>query len=211
MKKKKMWRPIAMGMAATLLVALPVYAEETNPDSTKPTEKVTDTLLPTEPVTRQDSTQDNIKIASAEEVNAYVGQTVTKITIDGDKHGNHDAIMDALKVKPGMEFTKDGIAADLHAIYQLGWFYDIVPEYNQVPEGVQVTYHVMENPVFKTLVVEGNTKVSTDKIKNIIDLPKDKIINLKDVNEKVRKVEAEYSKDGYILARVTDVRVLPSG
>ena len=101
MKKKKMWRPIAMGMAATLLVALPVYAEETNPDSTKPTEKVTDTLLPTEPVTRQDSTQDNIKIASAEEVNAYVGQTVTKITIDGDKHGNHDAIMDALKVKPG--------------------------------------------------------------------------------------------------------------
>ena len=112
MKKKKIWRPIAMGMAATLLVALPVYAEETNPDSTKPTEKVTDTLLPTEPVTRQDSTQDNIKIASAEEVNAYVGQTVTKITIDGDKHGNHDAIMDALKVKPGMEFTKDGIAAD---------------------------------------------------------------------------------------------------
>lgn len=211
MKKKKIWRPIAMGMAATLLVALPVYAEETNPDSAKPTEKVTDTLLPTEPVTRQDSTQDNIKIASAEEVNAYVGQTVTKITIDGDKHGNHDAIMDALKVKPGMEFTKDGIAADLHAIYQLGWFYDIVPEYNQVPEGVQVTYHVMENPVFKTLVVEGNTKVSTDKIKNIIDLPKDKIINLKDVNEKVRKVEAEYSKDGYILARVTDVRVLPSG
>ena len=211
MKKKKIWRPIAMGMAATLLVTLPVYAEETNPDSTKPAEKVTDTLLPTEPATLRDNTQDNIKIASAEEVSAYVGQTVTKITIDGDNHGNHDAIMDVLKVKPGMEFTKDGIAADLHAIYQLGWFYDIVPEYTQVPEGVQVTYHVMENPVFKTLVVEGNTKVSTDKIKNIIDLPKDKIINLKDVNEKVRKVEAEYSKDGYILARVTDVRVLPSG
>lgn len=211
MKKKKIWRPIAMGMAATLLVTMPVYAEETNTDSTKPTEKVTDTLLPTEASALQDGTKDNIKIASAEEVNSYVGQTVTKITIDGDKHGNHDAIMDALKVKPGMEFTKDGIAADLHAIYQLGWFYDIVPEYKQVPEGVQVTYHVMENPVFKTLVVEGNTKVSTDKIKGIIDLPKDKIINLKDVNEKVRKVEAEYSKAGYILARITDVRVLPSG
>ena len=211
MKRKKMWRPIAMGMAATLLVTLPVYAEETNPDSMKPTEKAADTLLPTEAAALKTSTNDNVKIASAEEVNAYVGQTVTKVTVEGDKQGNHDAIMDALKVKPGMEFTKDGIAADLHAIYQLGWFYDIVPEYNQVPEGVQVTYHVMENPVFKTLVVEGNTKVSTDKIKNIIDLTKDKIINLKDVNEKVRKVEAEYSKEGYILARVTDVRVLPSG
>ena len=211
MKKKKMWRPIAMGMAATLLVALPVYAEETNPDSAKATEQITDTMLPTDPAAPQKSNAENIKIASAEEVNSYVGQTVTKITIDGDKHANHDAIMDALKVKPGMEFTKDGIAGDLHAIYQLGWFYDIVPEYKQVPEGVQITYHVMENPVYKTLVVEGNTKVSTDKIKDIIDLPKDKIINLRDVNEKVRKVEAEYSKEGYILARVTDVRVLPSG
>ena len=211
MKKKKMWRPIAMGMAATLLVALPVYAEETNPDSAKATEQITDTMLPTDPAAPEKSNAENIKIASAEEVNSYVGQTVTKITIDGDKHANHDAIMDALKVKPGMEFTKDGIAGDLHAIYQLGWFYDIVPEYKQVPEGVQITYHVMENPVYKTLVVEGNTKVSTDKIKDIIDLPKDKIINLRDVNEKVRKVEAEYSKEGYILARVTDVRVLPSG
>ena len=165
MKKKKMWRPIAMGMAATLLVALPVYAEETNPDSAKATEQITDTMLPTDPAAPQKSNAENIKIASAEEVNSYVGQTVTKITIDGDKHGNHDAIMDALKVKPGMEFTKDGIAGDLHAIYQLGWFYDIVPEYKQVPEGVQITYHVMENPVYKTLVVEGNTKVSTDKIK----------------------------------------------
>ena len=211
MKKKKMWRPIAMGMAATLLVALPVYAEETNPDSAKATEQITDTMLPTDPAAPQKSNAENIKIASAEEVNSYVGQTVTKITIDGDKHANHDAIMDALKVKPGMEFTKDGIAGDLHAIYQLGWFYDIVPEYKQVPEGVQITYHVMENPVYKTLVVEGNNKISTDKIKDIIDLPKDKIINLRDVNEKVRKVEAEYSKEGYILARVTDVRVLPSG
>ncbi len=211
MKKKKIWRPIAMGMAATLLVAMPVHAEETTQDSAKATEQITDTMLPTDPAAPEKSNADNIKIASAEEVNSYVGQTVTKITIDGDKHGNHDAIMDALKVKPGMEFTKDGIAADLHAIYQLGWFYDIVPEYKQVPEGVQVTYHVMENPVYKTLVVEGNNKISTDKIKNIIDLPKDKIINLRDVNEKVRKVEAEYSKEGYILARITDVRVLPSG
>ncbi|MGL5206379.1 MAG: BamA/OMP85 family outer membrane protein [Acidaminococcaceae bacterium] len=211
MRKKKMWRPIAMGMAATLFVALPVYAEETNQDSVNTKEQITDTLLPTDPAASKNGNADNIKIASEEEVNFYVGQTVTKITIEGDKQGNQAAIMDALKVKPGMEFTKDGISADLQTIYQLGWFYDIVPEYKQVPEGVQVTYHVMENPVYKTLVVEGNTKVSTDKIKNIIDLPKDKLINLRDVNEKVRKVEAEYSKEGYILARVTDVRVLPSG
>ena len=207
MKVQKKWRPIAMGMAATLLLALPVYAEEKNPDFDKAVDKTADTVLPTKPA----AANENIKIASEEEINSYIGQPVTKITIIGDSQANHDAIMDVLKVKPGMEFTKEGIAKDLQSIYELGWFYDIIPAYKQVPEGVQVTYHVMENPVFKTLVVEGNTKIGTDKIKSIIDLPENKIINIKDVNEKVRKVEGEYSKAGYILARVTDVRVLPSG
>ena len=207
MKVQKKWRPIAMGMAATLLLALPVYAEEKNPDFDKAVDKTADTVLPTKPA----AANENIKIASEEEINSYIGQPVTKITIIGDSQANHDAVMDVLKVKPGMEFTKEGIAKDLQSIYELGWFYDIIPAYKQVPEGVQVTYHVMENPVFKTLVVEGNTKIGTDKIKSIIDLPENKIINIKDVNEKVRKVEGEYSKAGYILARVTDVRVLPSG
>ena len=207
MKVQKKWRPIAMGMAATLLLALPVYAEEKNPDFDKAADKTADTVLPTKPA----AANENIKIASEEEINSYIGQPVTKITIIGDSQANHDAVMDVLKVKPGMEFTKEGIAKDLQSIYELGWFYDIIPAYKQVPEGVQVTYHVMENPVFKTLVVEGNTKIGTDKIKSIIDLPENKIINIKDVNEKVRKVEGEYSKAGYILARVTDVRVLPSG
>ena len=207
MKVQKRWRPIAMGMAATLLLALPVYAEEKNPDFDKAADKTADTVLPTKPA----AANENIKIASEEEINSYIGQPVTKITIIGDSQANHDAVMDVLKVKPGMEFTKEGIAKDLQSIYELGWFYDIIPAYKQVPEGVQVTYHVMENPVFKTLVVEGNTKIGTDKIKSIIDLPANKIINIKDVNEKVRKVEGEYSKAGYILARVTDVRVLPSG
>ena len=207
MKVQKKWRPIAMGMAATLLLALPVYAEEKNPDFDKAVDKAADTVLPTKPA----AANENIKIASEEEINSYIGQPVTKITIIGDSQANHDAVMDVLKVKPGMEFTKEGIAKDLQSIYELGWFYDIIPAYKQVPEGVQVTYHVMENPVFKTLVVEGNTKIGTDKIKSIIDLPENKIINIKDVNEKVRKVEGEYSKAGYILARVTDVRVLPSG
>ena len=70
MKRKKMRRKIAKRIAATLLVTLPVYAEETNPESMKQTEKAADTLLPTEAAALKTSTNDNVKIASAEEVNA---------------------------------------------------------------------------------------------------------------------------------------------
>ena len=85
------------------------------------------------------------------------------------------------------------------------------PEFTKVPEGVQLTYHVLENPVYKKLEVEGNTKISTSEIEKILDLPKDQIINIKDVNVKVQRLEAEYNKQGYILARVADIRMLPDG
>ena len=49
---------------------------------------------------------------------------------------------------------------------------DLQPEFKHGPEGVQVTYHVMENPIYQQLAVEGNTKISTEKIESLLDLPK---------------------------------------
>lgn len=141
----------------------------------------------------------------------YIGQLVTKISVTGNKVTKAEDIEAVITTKPGTELTQEGIAKDLHAIYGLGWYYDLQPEFVKVPEGVQLVYHVLENPVYKQLEVEGNTKISTSEIEKILDLPKDKIINIKDVNVKVQRLEAEYNKQGYILARVADIRMLPDG
>lgn len=141
----------------------------------------------------------------------YIGQLVTKISVTGNKVTKAEDIEAVITTKPGTELTQEGIAKDLHAIYGLGWYYDLQPEFVKVPEGVQLVYHVLENPVYKQLEVEGNTKISTSEIEKILDLPKDQIINIKDVNVKVQRLEAEYNKQGYILARVADIRMLPDG
>lgn len=141
----------------------------------------------------------------------YIGQRVTKISVKGNKITKAEDIEAVVTTKPGMELTQEGLARDLHAIYGLGWYYDLQPEFTKVPEGVQLTYHVLENPVYEKLEVEGNTKISTSEIEKILDLPKNKIINIKDVNVKVQRLEAEYNKQGYILARVADIRMLPDG
>lgn len=141
----------------------------------------------------------------------YFGQTVTKITVDGNNVTPSEGIIDVLKTKPGMTLTSEGLGKDLYAIYNMGWFYDLEPEFKQVPEGVQVVYHVMENPIYQQLEVEGNTKIYTAKIESILDLTKNQLINIKDVNAKVQRLEAEYNKEGYILARVADIRMQPDG
>ena len=141
----------------------------------------------------------------------YIGQLITKISVTGNKVTKAEDIEAVITTKPGMELTQEGLAKDLHAIYGLGWYYDLQPEFIKVPEGVQLVYHVLENPVYKQLEVEGNTKISDSEIEKILDLPKDEIINIKDVNIKVQRLEAEYNKQGYILARVADIRMLPDG
>ena len=192
--KKTLWQPMAVGLAA-LLLAMPAYAENTQaPDEaaapaaqTAPAQKEENRLAP------------------------YLGKKITKQTIAGNVAISEEEIAAALKTKQGMEFTEEGLSQDLSAIYDLGWFYDMHPEFKLVPEGVQIIYHVLENPVYKDVKVNGNTVIDGKKLDACFDLEKDKIANLKQINKCVQKLEEEYRSNGYILARVTDVHMEQDG
>lgn len=141
----------------------------------------------------------------------YLGKTITKQIIEGNATVPEEDVLAVLKTKPGMEFTEAGLTEDLSAIYDMGWFYDLHPEFKAVPEGVQVIYHVLENPVYKSVKVQGNTVIDSKKVDACFDLEQGKVANLKQINKSVQKLEEEYRSNGYILARVTDVHMEQDG
>lgn len=196
MKKRTLWQPLTVGLAAMLLAA-PVYGEEAQAPAVSADTSVTQTA--------EQAPQEENKLAP------YVGKTITKQIIEGNKTVSEAEIAAALKTKAGMEFTEAGLTEDLSAIYDLGWFYDLHPEFKVVPEGVQVIYHVLENPVYKQTKVNGNTVLDAKKVDSFFDLPEGKIANLKEINKCVQKLEEEYRANGYILARVTDVHMEQDG
>lgn len=196
MKKQKLWRPLTVGLTAMMLAA-PVYAEEIQTPAAGADTSVTQTA--------PSSHQEENKLAP------YIGKTITKQIIEGNVTVPEAEIAAALKTKPGMQFTEAGLSEDLSAIYDLGWFYDLRPEFKTVPEGVQVIYHVMENPVYQKTDVEGNTVLNKQRVASFFDLEQGKIANLKDINKCVQKLEEEYRSNGYILARVTDVHMEKDG
>ena len=196
MKKQKLWRPLTVGLTAMMLAA-PVYAQEIQTPAMGADTSVTQTA--------PSSHQEENKLAP------YIGKTITKQIIEGNVTVPEAEIAAALKTKPGMQFTEAGLSEDLSAIYDLGWFYDLRPEFKTVPEGVQVIYHVMENPVYQKTEVEGNTVLNKQKVASFFDLEQGKIANLKDINKCVQKLEEEYRSNGYILARVTDVHMEKDG
>lgn len=141
----------------------------------------------------------------------YIGKLITKQTVADNVLVPEAEILAALKTKPGTQFTERGISEDLSAIYDLGYFYDLRPEFVAVPEGVQVVYHVMENPVYRGVSVTGSTVKLGKSAESYFDLEQGRIANLKQINKCVQELQEAYRADGYILARVTDVRMDPDG
>lgn len=200
MNKRYLIRPLSVGLAAAFF-ALPVYAEENT------TENIPAAATAT--TAEQDTAAKNV--VKENPLAPYIGKTITKQVITGNTVISEAEIAAALKTKPGMELTEQGLNEDLSAIYDLGWFYDLRPEFKEVPEGVQVIYHVMENPAFTKVKITGNTVVDDKKAAGFFDLEENKIINLKDVNNRVQRLEEEYRQNGYILARVTDIHMDTDG
>lgn len=200
MNKRYLIRPLSIGLAVAFF-ALPVYAEETAAGDV--------------PAAAAETTAEQEAVSQAvvkeNPLAPYLGKTITKQIITGNTVISEAEIAAALKTKPGMELTEQGLNEDLSAIYDLGWFYDLRPEFKEVPEGVQVIYHVMENPAFTKVNITGNTVVDDKKAASFFDLEENKIINLKDVNTRVQRLEEEYRQNGYILARVTDIHMDTDG
>ena len=207
MKKRFLLQPLTIGLAAALF-AVPVFAEE----QSEIAQNAAVLVEAANAVTPQAESVEEVAQAQPENRLAqYLGKTITKQMVTGSTVLSEEEVLAVLKTKPGMELTEIGLSEDLGAIYDMGWFYDLRPEFKEVPEGVQVIYHVLENPTYSKLNLVGNTVIDKQKINALFNLEEGTVVNLKDINRRVLKLEEEYRQAGYILARVTDVHMDQDG
>jgi outer membrane protein insertion porin family len=139
------------------------------------------------------------------------GKTATSVTVTGMNQVAESTIMGVVTIRPGDVLTADKVKQDMQAIYDLGYFFDVVANFTEVPEGIKVVYTVMENPKLTDVVVKGNSKVPADKIKEYVTTGKDGVLNTRTLNANVRAIEDYYHDQGYILAKVSDVAMSPAG
>ena len=207
MKKRFLLQPLTVGLAAALF-AVPVFAQEQSEvaqNAAVLVEAANVSVPQAEPIEEVVQAKPENKLAQ------YLGKTITKQSVIGSTVLSEEEVLAVVKTKPGMELTEIGLSEDLGAIYDMGWFYDLRPEFKEVPEGVQVVYHVLENPTYSKLNLVGNTVIDKQKINALFNLEEGSVVNLKDINRRVLKLEEEYRQAGYILARITDVHMDQDG
>jgi outer membrane protein insertion porin family len=142
--------------------------------------------------------------ASASELGRYLGKAVGKIRIEGLKRIEKDAVLAKLSTKSGSVLSQEQIRSDIQALFNMGHFDDISVQGELEGTGqVNVTYVFRERPVVAKVVFEGNERITSSDLKDVIKVKEWSILDVNKVKEDVGFIQKHYEEKGFYLAKVS--------
>ncbi|WP_236015228.1 outer membrane protein assembly factor BamA [Geomonas anaerohicana] len=142
------------------------------------------------------------KAAADKAAEQTAGDKIVAVKISGNHRIETAAILPALRLKAGDVATADKVDADIRAIYKLGHFTDVKAQSEAKDGGVVLEYVVTEKPIVREVKIEGAKELSTDKVREAIEIKPNTVFSQKDLQKSVKKVKKLYADEGYYLAEV---------
>lgn len=136
-----------------------------------------------------------------------VASVISAVEIEGNKTISDGDILGAIFSRTGDILSQDKIKEDLKSINDLGAFSDVSVKFESKPGGTKVIFTVVENPQIKNIIFDGGTVYSTAEFLSMISTKQGSLLNYKNLQEDIGKINNRYKTDGYILAKVIDVNV----
>ncbi len=137
-----------------------------------------------------------------EYIRQFEGRTIIDIAFEGASKETVQIFRNSIMAHIGDEFSTEVALRDREKLKDLGIFYEAYQTFREVPEGVIITYHVMENPVLKDVEFTGNTVYTDDELKKLITIKRGGIINLNVLHDNLAALQEKYRADGYVYAKI---------
>jgi outer membrane protein insertion porin family len=133
---------------------------------------------------------------------------VGEVVISGANPELELLVYNVIQAKPGQTTTRSQLEQDVNAIYATGYFGNVQVSPAETPLGIRITFTVEPNPVFAQVAIETVPTREQPRV-----LPQDivdqtfkeqygKILNLRELQEGIKKINEWYSGNGYDLAQV---------
>jgi len=154
-------------------------------------------LLHTLPFQGSSEREEKIKNASEE--------TVVKIIIKGNKNISEEDILGQISFAVGDKADVYAFNRSVKNIQSMAVFQSVrytLAKKKKNGRGTEVTFHVEENPLIKNLVFLGNTVFDDSVLQQQIESKKNRIFNLNQVRQDIKKIESYYQDAGYSWAKV---------
>ena len=143
---------------------------------------------------------------------------VAEVVVEGGNEELKDIVYATINTEPGRTTTRTQLQEDVNAVYATGFFQNVEVTPSDTPLGVRITYTVESNPVLTKVNVvtvperEASQVLPPEKITEIFGDNYGKILNLRELQQGIIKVNEWYSQQGYELAQVVgSPQVSPEG
>ncbi|MGL5836252.1 MAG: BamA/TamA family outer membrane protein [Waterburya sp.] len=143
---------------------------------------------------------------------------VAEVVVNGVNEELKDIVYATIATEPGRTTTKTQLQEDVNAVYATGFFQNVEVTPGDTPLGVRITFDVEANPILrdvniKTVSQDENVGVlPASKVDEFFGANYGRILNLRDLQQGIIKVNEWYGKNGYQLAQVVGApQVSPEG
>jgi outer membrane protein insertion porin family len=130
------------------------------------------------------------------------GLPIASVVIVGNRRVSRDDVLSYLRQKPGHLFTIANLTADVHALWDSGFFEDIQVDLTTNDRGVLLRLIVRERPNIKEVLYQGNDEIENDKLGEAVEIKPNTILSVPAVRRSVQKIKDGYAEKGYFLADV---------
>ena len=187
-------------------------AEDTTPaDENKPAAEGNDNTLRIPRKIEYDQRMSQNEAEYRKYLAQFEGRTVVDVDFEGASASTLPSVKSAVLMHPGDTFSVAGAIRDIDAIRNSGYFYDAYQTFSEIPEGVLITYHMLENPVVKDIVIEGNSVYKQEELEDMITTKRGTILNGNALHDNITAILEKYHNDGYIWMKVANMDVTPEG
>ena len=132
---------------------------------------------------------------------------ISSIDIFGNLHISKEDILKQIPIKVGSFFSKAKVLEGQRNLINTGHFRGVDPEVYKYGEGVSVQYNLEENQIITGIIINGNTKYSTEELKKLIKTEPGKIYNINTLRDDKDRIIKRYHEDGYTLAKVINIDI----
>lgn len=135
---------------------------------------------------------------------AHLGKTIHSIDVRGLKRLEKDAVLVKMGSKIGSPLSAEQVRSDIRTLFGLGFFEDIAFYSELDSQGyLQLRVELKERPVVSNVEFEGNEKISTSDLKDVVKVRQWAILDVNKVKEDVALLQKHYEDKGYYLAKVS--------
>ena len=137
----------------------------------------------------------------------FDGKTIVDIEFEGASEATLPTVKVAVTENVGDTFSAAAALRDRNALVNTGYFYEAYQTFEEIPEGIVITFHVLENPILKDVVYVGNTLYTKEELDNIMTVKKGEILNSNTLHDNISAIQEDYRGEGFILMKVTDMNI----